>query len=147
MKIFLNKNINILLSTIPFSSWLYDKTIDEGDSEFQTEVFYEFQAHDLEIQCDKNFIIETIFIKGSAFDKELLDLDFDFSFNQDMIRICLGEPSFSSNESNSQYLGKSGAWDRFDFGSYVIHIEYKIGIKKINKITFMTLERAPKLRK
>lgn len=145
MKVFLNKNINILLSTIPFSSWLYDKTIDEDDFELQTEIFYEFQDHDLEIQCNKNFIIETIFIKGSDFDKELLHLDFDFNFTQDMIRDCLGEPSFSGSESNSRYLGKSGAWDRFDFGSYVIHIEYKIDTKSIDKITFMTLARAPKL--
>lgn len=145
MKNYLNKSIDTLLSKAPFNSWSYDKTIDEEDFEFQTEVSYEFQNHDLQVVCDKNLIIQTIFILGEAFDNKLLELGFDFSSNQDIIRASLGIPSFSGKESNSQYLGKSGAWDRFDFNSYVLHVEYQIGNKKIDKITFMTLSQAPKL--
>ncbi len=141
---FLNKDIHKLLHSSPFNQWLYEETIDEDQPSL--ERYITFTDKGLEVLCDEFNKIQTIFIDNN-FDVSKLTIvpAIDFSFDRTAIRNNFGEPNFLREPFTDEYLGKYGAWDRYDNPSYVLHFSYEVENENLKKITLMTVERAPSL--
>lgn len=46
-----------------------------------------------------------------------------------------GEPDHQGIEKELAFLGRKGAWESYNLGSYVMHIEHTVGQDTIDKIT------------
>lgn len=59
------------------------------------------------------------------------------------VRRRFGGPERSGEAFSSRLLGRQGAWDRFPFGTLLIHFQYGEPDDRIRRITLMTIEDAP----
>lgn len=134
----LGTHVSGLLSLQPFSNWDFARTKEEDLPE--TEVYYEFEGHGVDVVCDASERIRTIFLKGG--DGEAL-FGVPFSLKRNDVLDRYGSPSQSGLAVRHPVLGDSGAWDRFTLDAGVLHVQYKFGQDKIEMITLMTADAAP----
>src|SRR5882757_7622136 len=104
---YLGKHISIMLEKTPFKNWPVEKYIEDDLEEKPTH--YTFKGHSIEVRCDQDGKINTIFLESgedNGFDKSLFEIPFSLSRKQVLERF--GTPSKSGGKSSSAFLGGSG---------------------------------------
>jgi hypothetical protein len=131
-----------MLEASPFKLWPVEKSFEEDLPELI--IHYVFPRHGLELRCDRDNKISTIFLYAdhyNGFDESLLDAPFSLSRRQ--VRERLGTPSKSGPRLNHPILGESGEWDRFAKSGYSIRVQYRTDADSIKKITLMRADVVP----
>lgn len=138
----IDEDISIILDNETFRAWPYERFYE--NNLIEPLVDYTFPRHGIDIVCNRNEEIKTIFLyfdelrESAVAIKELLP-----SFaHKDVIQF-LGEPEKSGSKFIDPILGNCGAWDRFQFVDHVVHIEYDFDLDTLRKITFMSKDTAP----
>jgi hypothetical protein len=142
MEQFLGRPVTALLSEQPFSQWSFEKSFE---GEIKNPRFdYVFPRNGLDVVCDMNEIIRTIFMyygDDRVFEEGLADLP--VSLSQSEVRAYLGAPSKSGGLIVDPILGSIGPWDRFATPEASIHIEYNADADSIKKVTLMQQRVTP----
>ena len=128
-----------LLATQPFSDWAVTRSTEHDLP--QPEVWYEFDARGVELICDEDERIRTIFVHAGA-DESLSGIPFKLRRKDVLERF--GSPSKSGVATRHPVLGDSGAWDRFNLGVLTVHIQYRLDADAIDMITFMRPDAVPR---
>jgi hypothetical protein len=131
-----------LLKDEPFKNWLFNKSYENDLDE--PIIDYVFPQNGMDFSCDENEIINTIFLHSDndrCFNEGLLDVP--FSLNREQVIDRLGSPSKSGDRITHPILGEFGAWDRFARPDYSIHIEYKVNVDLVKRITLMRADVVP----
>src|SRR5688572_27197956 len=131
---YLGSPASTMLSQAPFKSWPVEKSF-EYDLE-EPIIHYVFPMHGLELRCDREDKISTIFLYSdqlNGFDESLLDAPFSLNRQQAMERF--GSPSKSGGKISDPILGEYGPWDRFAQPGYTLHFQYRLDADCIEKIT------------
>ncbi len=141
---FLGEPVSKMLETDPFRSWAVQRIV-ENDSD-EPLVQYIFEDRGLEVQCDGDDHVETIFMysaKYGGFDESLLD--FSFADSREQVLYHLGTPSRSGEKTSDPILGESGAWDRFDYTEPDLsaHFQYNLVGQGISMFTLMRGDVVP----
>lgn len=122
-----------------------------GHQEVKTVVdrhYFKFQADGLSLATDEGMMIETIFLYGGdregfkRYERDLphgLRLDWD----QRYVRAALGQPSASGGGEEIPLYGLAARWDRYDFPTYSLHLEYTSEGQGISLVTLSTPEATP----
>ena len=135
---FLGVHSSKLLTSEPFSRWPVRRSVD--DDLPRKEVRYEFDDHGVEMICDKDESIRTIFLHAGV-DESLVDLPFTLRRWEVLDRF--GPPSKSGAATRHPVLGQSGAWDRFTLGTMTIHFQYRVDSDEIDLVTVMRHDVVP----
>ena len=138
----LGKQASILLADSPFKDWTFKKSF-EADLE-KPLIDYVFAHNGMDFVCDEHDKVNTIFLyfdKFRSFKESIQDLPSSTSRREVIAR--LGSPSKSGGRINDPILGKYGAWDRFTRPGYAIHVEYRLDVEIINKITLIRADVIP----
>jgi len=61
----------------------------------------------------------------------------------EIVKKMHGEPSSKGNSQEIPIIGKVGAWERYEFSEYVLHIEHSLVKGTVKKITLMLPRVAP----
>lgn len=131
-----------MFSDPPFRGWTFNISVEEDLP--RPLIDYVFPENGLDVTCDEEGRVRSIFIyadKSRNFSENIVG--FSFSHNRNEVISLLGSPSKSGKAINDPILGVYGAWDRFSFPGYSIHIEYSIDAVKINKVTLMRADAVP----
>ena len=94
-----------------------------------------------EISLGENHKIETIFLYDVCRYSNLIGIN-KYS-TKEQVKALYGEPTKTGEPTNSEYLGKSGAWLRYDFDDHCMHIEYEVESNAIKMVTIMLPKVAP----
>jgi hypothetical protein len=141
---YLGTEVAVFLNDERFKGWKVERT-QENELE-PPVVYYVFPERGLELECDADERICTIFLRtkdGDTFDDKLISPDLSLNWNRQQVLQHLGPPSWSGPEHTHQILGAYGAWNRFDRPRCVIHVKYLINADGIDEITLIRPERAP----
>jgi len=139
---YLGKDASVLLAEPPFNSWTYEKSF-EDDLE-KPRIDYVFAQGGMDFVCDRESKVRTIFLYSDdlrCFNENVQDLPLTSS--RQTVIDYLGVPSKSGGKINDPILGEYGAWDRFVRPGYAIHVEYRLDVDIINKITLMRADVVP----
>ncbi|MER9977593.1 hypothetical protein [Mesorhizobium sp. M0085] len=136
---YLGKPASSLLTSPPFESWKFKRTVDHDLPEIRTD--YVSARHKFSFICDRDEKIDTIFIEADNLDRDLLDIPFSSSRN-DVLNI-FGVPSKSGAARRDPFLGEYGPWDRFDEAHHSIHISYHAHANRITRVTLMRVDAVP----
>lgn len=139
---YIGNHISQLLEKDPFRCWPVEKSIEEDLDEPIT--CYVFNAHGLEVECDRDDKICVIFLypeELGGFDESLFEIP--FSSTRSQVRKRLSIPSKTGNKLTDPVLGKLGAWDRFTLPNFTIHIQYEYDADRISLITLMRNDVVP----
>lgn len=139
---YLGRPASTMLSDAPFKYWEVNRTVDSDLDE--PVIDYVFPKHSLDFVCDNSDTVSTVFFYydgARPFDENIVDLPF-FSNRQTVIDI-LGESTKRGGGLIDPVLGDFGPWERFPRKGYVIHVEYRVGIDRINKVTLMRDDVVP----
>jgi hypothetical protein len=131
-----------MLGNTPYNSWPFEKSFEDDLQE--PIIHYVFPQHGLELRCDRDDRISTIFLysdKFSGFDERLLDVP--FSSTRQQVKEHFGPPSKSGGQINDPILGVYGAWDRFTRAGYTIHVEYQADADRVKMITLIRADMVP----
>ena len=113
---YLGVDIEELLKIPPFLGWKVTRSVEQDP---KTEVWYEFEAHGVEVICDGADRIQTIFLhRGDG--EALAGVPFALS-RQDVLE-RFGVPARSGGAVRIPVLGDRGAWDRFTLPAGSLHI-------------------------
>ena len=107
-------------------------------------ISYVFPRHGLELACDLDDTIRTIFLTSDEFvrfNEHFLDLPFSSSRQQVLER--LGSPSKSGGPISDPILGEFGLWDRFAWPGYTIHVAFRPDSDRIRQIMLMRPDMVP----
>jgi len=118
---FLGTHLSDLLTISPFSGWKVTRSVEEDLP--KKEIWYEFEGHGVEVICDEDDRIRTIFLHRR--DGEALS-GVAFSLSRREILDHFGGPSKSGSAVCIPALGDKGAWDRFNLPAGSIHIQYRL---------------------
>ncbi len=135
---YLGAPVSTLLASEPFSKWLVRRSI-ESDLP-RKEVWYEFDGRGVEVICDEDETIRTIFLHTGV-DQSLSDIPLTLTRQEVLERF--GCPSASGPPMRHPVLGESGAWDRFSSAASTIHIQYRVGVDAIDMITLLRPDAVP----
>jgi hypothetical protein len=119
---YLGRNVGELLRSEPFSGWSVVRSV-ENDS--RPEVWYEFEGHGVEVKCDGDEWIRTMFLHRGGDGESLIDVPFAMSRSQVLERF--GSPEKSGGSLRFPGIGDRGAWDLFALPEGVLHIQYGVG--------------------
>lgn len=136
---YLGEVASSLLAEEPFSSWPVERVLEKELPE--PRVYYIFKTHGLELRCDEEERVNTIFLRTDEYDDFKL---IPFSWGRQMVLEYFGSPSKSGNKLSDPVLGDFGAWDRFTLPKYTVHVEYRIESEGIKRITLMCADAVPK---
>jgi len=139
---YLGKSASTMLSDAPFKGWEFDRAVDSDLDE--PVIDYVFADHGLDFVCDQNDDVATIFFHSDehrCFDEGFIDLP--LSSNRRTVIDFLGPPAKSGEGIIDPVLGDFGPWDRFLQLGYAIHIEYRVGVDRIKKLTLMRNDMVP----
>jgi len=136
---YLGKPASALLASPPFKFWPFERSV-EGDLP-ERPVDYVFPQHGLELTCDNDEKIHSIFLKSDSFDQALLDIPFSSS-RSDVLSL-LGVPSKSGGAHTHPILGEYGAWDLFARPGHAIHVGYRADADRIRMVTLMRADVVP----
>jgi hypothetical protein len=127
-----------LLTSQPFCRWSVKRSMESDLPE--KEVYYEFEDHGVDVICDEDERVRTIFLHAGV-DESLSSIPFT-SHRKEVLEL-LGPPSKSGVASRSPVLGESGPWDRFSLGGMAIHVQYRVDSDEIELITLMRADVVP----
>jgi len=127
-----------LLQSEPFTAWTVTRSVE--DDLPVIEIRYVFTDHGVELVCDEDERIRTIFVHSGA-DEALSGIPFTTGRREVLKRF--GTPSKSGAPTHHPKLGKSGAWDRFAHPSMMIHVQYRPDSDSIAMITLMRPDAVP----
>ena len=135
---YLGVHVSQLLASEPFSRWPVRRSM-EADLP-RKEVRYEFDGHYVEVMCDEDERIRTIFLHVGV-DESLSDIPFGLRRKEVLDRF--GASSKSGAARRHPVLGAYGPWDRFTCGAMTIHFQYRIDSDEIDMMTIMTSDALP----
>ncbi len=141
---FLGEPVSKMLETDPFRNWAVQRIVEDDFDERLVQ--YIFEDRGLEVQCDGDERVETIFMyseKHGGFDESLLD--FSLASSREQVLAHLGTPSRSGEKTSDPILGECGAWDRFDYTEPELsaHFEYRLNGDGISTFTLMRGDVVP----
>ena len=142
MSSYLGKPASAMLADAAFKHWPVEKSFEDDLEE--PIIQYVFPQHGLELRCDGDDKVSTIFLcadEFGGFDESLLDVP--FSSNRQQVLERLGSPSKSGGKLSDPVLGEYGAWDRFARFGHEIHVEYKVDADRIKMITLIRADVVP----
>ena len=138
---YIGKPIELLLQANPFNKWNVQRELSL-DTE-RPEVYYSFENCGLfvitERQSEK---ITCVMLRDNQCERLALT-DLTFNQSRDEILARFGNPQKSGEPSSHSMLGEYGPWERFQMPGYIVHFEFSLDSKQIEKITFMANEIAP----
>jgi hypothetical protein len=135
---YLGEHSSKVLKSEPFARWTVTKSVE---TDLPTvEVRYVFNHHGIELVCDEDERVRTIFVHAGS-DEELAEVPFTLGRHQVLERF--GAPSQSGAPMQHPVLGKSGAWDRFASPSVTVHVQYRVDSDSIAMVTFMRPDVVP----
>lgn len=138
---FLSRPFDEMKRQSPFNQWKSKREVDE-DSE-PPEVMYTFSGGALEVHCNLEDCITSIFLKKESYKgNELSPVCFK-SRRADVIKAMGQKPSFMGDAEEDDILGPSGPWLRFDSKTICIHVQFEYDSDSIEMITLMSPEVAP----
>ena len=135
---YLGAHVSDLLGIPPFSGWEVTRST-EADLP-KIEVWYEFKGHGVEVICDEDERIRTIFLHRG--DGEALS-EVAFSLSRREVLERYGSPSKSGAPVQFPGLSDRGAWDRFTLPTASIHFQYLLDRDEIDMITLMRHDAVP----
>ena len=130
-----------ILSDEFFKNWKFRK-IERLDGDLRRND-YVFSRKGVSFVSEGDDVVTTIFFSHKAsppFDDGFDDLP--FSCGRLEVRSRFGEPSTSREGFCDPILGEYGAWDRFNFPSYILHVQYFSKSDSIELITLMRPDEA-----
>jgi hypothetical protein len=139
---YLGQPISAILSTTPFSTWAMEREVSDDSDE--CIVRYLFPDHSMEVRCDQNDRVLTIFLDAehkSFADDRLCEVGREWTRAQ--VLTHFGRPDKSGPRVSHSVLGSYGEWDRFAFHGYAIHIEYALMGPGVRRITMMASSVVP----
>ena len=131
---YLGKPASVMLADVAFKLWPVEKSFEDDLEE--PIIHYVFPQHGLELRCDGNDRVSTIFLYADefgGFDECLFDIP--FSSNRQQVTERFGSPLKSGGELSDPILGEYGAWNRFTRLGHEIHVEYRADADRIKMIT------------
>ncbi len=137
---YLGTPASALLAESPFKHWPFEKSIEDGLD--QPVIQYVFPQHGLELRCDGDDKVNTIFLYSDeyfGFDESVLP----FTSSRRQVMQRLGSPSKSGGKISDPILGEFGAWDRFTKSEHTIHVEYQLNTDRIRKFTLIRANVVP----
>jgi len=135
---YLGVHASKLLASEPFCGWAVTRSVERDLP--RTEVWYEFDGHGVEVICDEDESIRTIFFHAGVH-QWLSDLP--FALRRKDIISRFGPPSKSGAATRHPVLGESGPWDRFILGNGTVHFLYRVDSDQIDRITLMRQDAIP----
>jgi len=131
---FLGCTVVDLLAMAPFKNWDYIRSVDMDVD--PPSIDYEFPGHGFDVTCDLDERIRAVFLMpGEVYGSAICEIP--FNWDRGKLWDAFGVPVKQGEESVSSILGPSGAWDRFSQHGFTVHIEYKVGSDRVNRITFI----------
>jgi hypothetical protein len=136
---FLRKRATDLMEQPPYDAWAFEITVNDDlpDRPFD----YVCEDEGLSFSSDSTGHIRSIFLQAADLWSPELDLPAQ-SERQDVLA-CMGVPSVSGKASRHPILGDHGPWDRFDYETHSLHIEYEPDSPRILMVTLMAPEAVP----
>ena len=135
---FLGLSISQLLESRPFTEFSFQRTVETKLP--RIEVWYEFEGRHVDVICDEDETIRTIFLYANA-DQELCEIPFGAS--RSSVTDLLGEPVDHGGPIDHAVLGRSGSWDRYVYDDAAIHVQYEFGADRSHIVTLMRLDAIP----
>jgi hypothetical protein len=139
---YLGRQASVLLADPPFKDWAFERSLETGLEKLRID--YVFAHNGMDFVCDEDDKVDTIFFyadKSRCFKEGVQELP--FSANRREVIARLGSPSKSGGKISDPILGEYGAWDLFARPGYAIHVEYRLDVDVINKITLMRADVVP----
>ena len=122
---YLGGHVSTLLAEEPFNNWPFKRSIPDDPGE--KAIYYTFGGHGLQLLCDADETIVSIFVLSEGPFSEV-----PFSSRREEVLERFGTPS------------KSGPkWDRFSRPHSTIHISYRADADAIKLITLMHPDVVP----
>jgi hypothetical protein len=87
-------------------------------------------------------VVDTVFVHRES---PLLSGLVSFSASPADVRRRFGIPSVSGEETDIKALGRKGAWERFDYPDWSLHLHYVVGGDRLELVTFMSAQVAARL--
>lgn len=138
----LGEHSSEMLETEPFAVWSFQRSVDDDVGE--RIVYNTSEEHGLEVHCDRNERITTLFLDvDRCSEGERIFFEIDRFRDREQVLRHFGVPAKSGSERIHPILGEYGAWDRFTNPVFSIHFEYKRGFETVKKITLMLNELVP----
>lgn len=144
MTAYIGKHISKLLEADPFTHWKFERSVEDEDM-LEPGVDYIFDGHGLEVNCDTNDYIRTIFLHSDSYgraDKSLIEIPFSFT-REKVLNYFHIPPEKSGEGFVDPILGEFGGHDRFRLSNVLVHIQYKPKKDEIKVITFMRGDAFP----
>lgn len=135
---YLGRHVSELLAVPPFAQWEVARSTEEDLP--KKEVWYEFEGHGVEVICDEDERIRSIFLHRG--DGEAL-ADLAFTSGREKVVAHFGPPARSGKAVKLPVLGDRGAWDRFVAPAWVIHVQYRLDRDEIDMVTLMRPDAVP----
>ncbi len=140
----LGRSESQVLKSSHFEKWAYVKTVDEDLPEHMVRTHYTFASNGIALSFDVHGCLISLFIyseKYGGFKDFAGGVDFELT-RTDVLRLY-GAATKQGERSYSPYLGKAGAYVRFDYASHVIHFQFFYDQDRIEMITLMSRDVAP----
>lgn len=138
---YIGKHISELLETEPFAQWKFERSLTDEDV-LDIGVDYIFNGHGLEVSCDPNDYIRTIFLHSDSYggaDINLTGIPFSCT-REEVLKHFQISPEKSGEAFIDPILGELGGYDRFRFSDALVHIQYKPKKDEIKQITLMQID-------
>ena len=139
---FLGELAVMMLSSPPFRDWTFVRTVEDDPDD--PVVHYECEDHAVDLSCDGDEMIRSIFLHSDRHrvaDGCLCEVRFDWGRQE--VRDHMGVPSKSGEGFVDPVLGEYGGWDLFPRPGYAIHVEYRSGRDEVRMITLMRDDVVP----
>jgi hypothetical protein len=131
---YLGKPALYATSDSPLVDWKFIRSPIEFDGD---SIDYQFINNGIDLSCDSDDNIHSIFIHNDSRKFTGLIVDIPFEMRRDDVLRRIGIPCKSGDPINDSILGHFGAWDRFDSHDHSMHIQYHSDGDGIALITFM----------
>jgi hypothetical protein len=118
----------------PFKDWSWKRKLSK---ELQRIVYISGKSG-LDIYCDNDDNIITIFLYSKKFDDRLADCKFNWTREQ--VRARYGKPTRTRATLVDLILGEFGEADIFAFQKARLNVQYKFHVAGIELYTFMKLD-------
>ena len=135
---YLGALLSDLLTRPPFAN--VPTTRSQENELPEPEIHYEFGDLGLDVTCDADERIRTIFVHRS-YHGELSPVP--MNARRAEVLALLGVPTKRGDALHDPILGDQGPWDRFDTSTYSIHVQYQVHADKIDLVTLMRADVVP----
>jgi hypothetical protein len=134
---YLGRDVSEMLGREPFKNWLVERSTEEDLDELA--IHYVFDGHGLELRCDRDERVCTIFLHSEEYGgfREASVLDIPFSSTRQEILELLGPPAKTGSGIHDPGLGDYGPWDRFAQPGFAVHVEYRVDADRVKTITLI----------